>query len=446
MADPQRTTDIYGLLIDQNRVLMLPDETGSWTLPHVHLPDKYLWLALVDVAVRGLQKVLSADVTVLRYIYFQYLTDPHRAELVYDLENHSPDWTPPKQARWVNADDLKSLTLTHPEHRIIIEERLKGDEDTSGLRPVWARRGWFKSASTWMQEQLVAQGYVLTSPPEQLKTWGISCLLKAATNQGDIFFKVSSTLPLFGNEPAVLKALSDRYPEFVPKPIAIEPEQRWMLMRDFGAELRTAPTPEKWEIVARQLAVLQTQTAPIIDELLAAGCLDRRLPVLRQQIADFVNDESMMAVLSADEVSQIQALAPRLQTMCGELAAYRVPYTLNHGDLHAGNITLDEMLFFDWTDACIAHPFLDLITGVMDVDNKLPNGPEPVLMAYLDLWTVYEPIERLREMWLLAAPLGAFHQVVSYQHILNALEPSSKKEMIGGVAEWVRRVIQNVPH
>jgi len=55
-------------------------------------------------------------------------------------------------------------------------------------------------------------------------------------------------------------------------------------------------------------------------------------------------------------------------------------------------------------------------------------------------------MERLREMWRLAEPLGALHQVVSYQHIVAALEPTSRPEMAGGVVDWLRRLIKAMPN
>jgi hypothetical protein len=47
-----------------------------------------------------------------------------------------------------------------------------------------------------------------------------------------------------------------------------------------------------------------------------------------------------------------------------EAASLGIPDTLVHGDLHAGNIGLrgGRSVFFDWTDACVAQPFLDLVT------------------------------------------------------------------------------------
>ena len=51
-----------------------------------------------------------------------------------------------------------------------------------------------------------------------------------------------------------------------------------------------------------------------------------------------------------------------------------MPYTLGHGDLHLGNVALvdDHVLLFDWTDAAVTFPALDIAllarsSGVMTV-------------------------------------------------------------------------------
>ena len=51
-----------------------------------------------------------------------------------------------------------------------------------------------------------------------------------------------------------------------------------------------------------------------------------------------------------------------------------MPYTLGHGDLHLGNVALvdDHVLLFDWTDAAVTFPALDIAllarsSGVDDI-------------------------------------------------------------------------------
>ena len=449
MAQAEQTSDIYGILLDQAspRVLMLADQAEAWTLPHLHVPDKRVWVPTVEVTCEGMRRVLGTDVTVLRCVFASYPEDRRYAELIYVVERQGDDWTPPSHSKWIDRAGLRQLPLACPEHRAVIDSVLAEAEtqQVPELRPPWAVPGWFRAASDWMKSQLAGQGYVLTGSIEQLKSWGISCLLRVQTDRGMVFFKVATALPLFGNEPALLKALSERFPDYVPAPVAVEPSQRWMLMNSFGSELRLKPSLEQYERTMQRFGQLQLQAASAVDDLLAVGCLDRRLHVLATQIDPLLQDGAVLALISAEEATQLRALAPRLKAMCAELAAYSVPYSLNHGDLHSGNITAETLLFFDWTDACIGHPFLDLCTVMAEVDDDFPDGRERVLSAYLDQWRDYESPERLRQMWRLAEPLGALHQAVSYRHIMATLEPTSKEELSWGVPVWLQRLLKTMP-
>src|SRR5918999_5300285 len=132
-----------------------------------------------------------------------------------------------------------------------------------------------------------------------------------------------------------------------------------------------------------------------------------------------------------------------LRAMCAELASYAVPHTLVHGDLHLGNVarSAGSYLFFDWTDACVAHPFFDTIS-IFQV--KDPNVQARLRNSYLGVWAAYEPIERLLEAWKVAKPLCALHQAVSYQHILATLEDTSKPELASGLPYWLRTLLQSL--
>jgi thiamine kinase-like enzyme len=216
-------------------------------------------------------------------------------------------------------------------------------------------------------------------------------------------------------------------------------------MRDFGKDLNTTPTFDQWNKVLARYAQLQVQTVDSIDELLAVGCLDRRLNILSSQIDSLTQADEALVPLNPDEIAQFRALAPRLKNMCSELAEFHIPSSLVHGDFHGGNITGESLLFFDWTDACVAHPFLDLCTVMQYIADYNIAGRDQLLATYFQAWTQYEPMERLQAAWQLAEPLGALHQAVSYQHILAVLEPTSKREMIWGVPEWIKRLLATMP-
>ena len=68
-----------------------------------------------------------------------------------------------------------------------------------------------------------------------------------------------------------------------------------------------------------------------------------------------------------------------------------------------------------------------------------------VMGAYLKSWLDYEPMDRLKEIWKLAEPLGALHQAISYQHILAAIEPTDKPQFVEDLPRWLRRAVRMTP-
>ena len=70
---------------------------------------------------------------------------------------------------------------------------------------------------------------------EQVKQWSISAVLRVRTNGPDLWFKVSAPLPLFVDEAAVTAELAERFPGYVPAPLAVEAEHGWLLFAEFDA-------------------------------------------------------------------------------------------------------------------------------------------------------------------------------------------------------------------
>ena len=148
-------------------------------------------------------------------------------------------------------------------------------------------------------------------------------------------------------------------------------------------------------------------------------------------------------------MAALAAAVPRLRAACAELAGLAVPPSLVHGDLHLANVAKGPRgyLFFDWTDACVAHPFLDLPTMrrgsafAEDDDEDEAELRERLRAAYLPEWASFEPPARLARAWELAAPLGALHQAVSYRSMAARLRPPVDPHLAQSTAWWLRRVL-----
>lgn len=171
-----------------------------------------------------------------------------------------------------------------------------------------------------------------------------------------------------------MRGLSGLYPDHIPAPLSIDEQHRWMLLADFGAAIEWDAPVEVQEEMLRLYGELQRDAATRVGDLLAIGCLDRRLERLAAQVLE--DTATLASQLDAAEIERLRALGPQLQAICAELASYAVPHTLVHGDLHLGNVAryAGSYLFFDWTDACVAHPFFDTISIFQAKDPTCSRG------------------------------------------------------------------------
>ncbi len=426
------------------RVLVV-DGSDGWSLPYTEITRGTAEAAFGEI--RGaFERELGLDLTALRRAFAQFDEATRRAEQVLVMEHQRPEAGPPSGSRWIDLAALAQLPLAQPEHRLLIEDDLREAETgvVPSERAPWARSGWYAAAVAWIGTELSRLGYTLAAPIDQVRTWCLSCVLRAPTAAGDLYFKEAAALPLFADEPRVMAGLAELFPEHVPAPLARDVARRWMLLPDAGRSLREEQTVAAREEMLRRFGRLQRAAAAGVHHLLAIGCLDRRPDRLVAQLDDLLDDPDALAGLAGGEVEQLRAIAPRLKAACAELMRCGVPATLVHGDLNLGNVALrgGQYLFFDWTDACVSHPFFDLLTIVWEEDAA---ARARLLAAYLQIWTAYAPLEELHAAWKLAEPLCSLHQAISYRSIVVNIEPAARHEFDGVVAVELRRVLAAFP-
>src|SRR5262245_31304999 len=113
----------------------------------------------------------------------------------------------------------------------------------------WEQPGWFASASSWIEGQIERLGFRGTAPVEWFRCSSISCICRGHTDAGHLFLEQSLRLPVFTDEPSVLAGLAPLYPRHVPRVVAIEQRQGWLLLEDFGRPIGGKATPDIWDNV-----------------------------------------------------------------------------------------------------------------------------------------------------------------------------------------------------
>jgi hypothetical protein len=404
------------------RVLALRSDR-VWKLPRVSLADAAQH-ATVGPIVDAFERRLGTRPWLVRRLAFAELPD----DTFFELELRDRDWTPPAHGRWIGRDEMRRAPMADAQ-RGALDAYLTAFEhgDVPARRPPWARPGWLAGVRSWLEREGRRLGFRVMDV-EQVKHWSISSVLRVETDGADLFVKAPARLPLFVEEGAVTARLAARFPGYAPVPLALEPEHGWFLLEEFPEVLGWDASPAARADVFRRFAALQRRTASLTDELLADGCLDRRLEVLARQIVELVAAGEATRRLTGEEVAELHASTPKLVELCGRLDACGLPATLVHGDLHTGNVArIDGVIaYYDWTDACVAHPFVDLQSLAWEQDERTRSE---LLEAYLEPWRGAVTDARLDEAVALARAVIPLHHAVSYWHIAANLEPQARPEL-----------------
>lgn len=454
MSSEPQWRSVVDLLIPHptQRQVLVQQIEGQWHLPNAPLDQ--VWAGPIGRINAAMQQHYGLATTVVRRLAEHNDDARHLNFHLYLLEIDSASWPKGDNLCWLELAALDQVVLAHPEQRRVLKRYCQ--EIESGIIPAqrarWEQPGWLQPTVAWIQQQLTTLGNPATGPVEQVKQWFLSAILRVPTAQGWVYFKATNGSPLMVNEASLTQRLAQVFPAVMPRPLAIDAERDWCLLADFGPELGWGAPVETREAALIAFARLQIASAGQVDDLLAHGCIDRRLPNLAAEIAPLFNDPLMMGMIEPAQQQRLRAAAPRLVELCQQMATYNVPATLVHGDLHMSNIAHstdhlgadhsgEHFVFFDWSDACIAHPFLDMIAILHEKESALQSRLRD---AYLAQWTRHEPMERLLELWQLAYPLCALHQAVSYRYIAHHAESGGNHPMLAwAMPFWFGKILES---
>jgi hypothetical protein len=399
-------------------VLMLPSG-----LPRLEFAEK-LWFPDVEPVLRALHGIDAAVLTCLSEEPMVYLMVSTGAV--------------PEGARWMHDVDDPAV--------VAARQHLALPPD-SPVTPAWTMPDWYDEAIPWIAEHVAG-------PWTQVRSWGLSNVLRVSGPDGDVYFKAlahSSTIQpvgpdalplLFAHEPLLLKKLSDDRPGSVPAPLAIDEKRAWMLLPDLGPPLAGEADIAVWIEALRGHARLQRSYVDQADRLFEFSCVDRRLAVLAAELDRLLGPNPATDRLEPAERALLPRRAEQLREAITELAAIGVPETLLHGDLHPRNVAVRDgrVLAFDWTDGSVSHPFLDLVTFA---DDRSPISQDKRLAdAYLAEWEEYATPADLRRALELARELGALHQTMTYLHLPDHLSGPSRESMFRGAVWWLRQLLK----
>ena len=326
---------------------------------------------------------------------------------------------------------------------------------TSNREVPWvsdARSAWLDTVRPWLHAELCAHGLTSSGEFECVRERPWAIVLRVPTPQGFVYFKAAGSGGR--HEPGLVTELAQRWSDRVPTPLAIDRRCGWMLLRDYGRTLREAlggaDSLEVWQHLLPLYAEIQIASCFEMPRWLALGVPDRRLAALPELLGELLSDEAALCIgrsdgLRAEERAAICALLPEFEACCRELAAMPYPATLDHGDLHAGNILIGNgaYWFFDWGDANITHPFCSLlvICSMLVDDFASSDGQRRIARlrdAYLEPWSAHAPARSLRPLCAAALWVAHVGRALDWNHMLKGTGEAARTEWQPQVAKWLR--------
>lgn len=437
-----------------DRVLARRSGDG-WELPLAELPARH-WHADHGPLATALARTLGLSAEVAAPTLLRRLVEADEGpeglrELAMLAELPPPgDLAPPG---WTWLDAQAAAGISEPWARAAAAKAFASlRADVPAIRPPWARErsGWHAAFGSWVDEALAAEGLQRVAVMEPVKIWNLSAVYRVATNGGVVYAKAATpSQPLFVDEAQVTVALAELFPAHLPRVLAARPGLCWLLLADAGEPIREQRdlSPEARRSLAiaaaRTHARLQVASTTHVDELLAAGCVDRRLPQLASQVGPLLDDPLTAEYIKPELLARLRAAKPKLLAAVEQLAALKLPPALVHGDLHLGNTLLrdGEPIFIDWTDACIAPAMVDLIAPLWTDDPELATA---WLDAYFEVWSAVVSravLDAARQLNDFVLPL---HHALSYRSILAHVEPLERGDQAGALVEFLTTLAERL--
>jgi|tagenome__1003787_1003787.scaffolds.fasta_scaffold20983942_7 hypothetical protein len=240
------------------------------------------------------------------------------------------------------------------------------------------------AAEQWIRSNVEPAGPIELT---HARPW--SQVLRVPVAGGVVWFKACGAVQAF--EPHMTAELAARWPGLVTDVLAHDEERAWLLAADAGMPLGAyGNPPEPWLELLPRYAELQRGEAAHADDHLAHGVPDLRVQTFTERYDDLLG---RALPLDPDEIEALRTFAPRFAGLSGELAATGIPASVQHDDLHQGNVYDQdgELRVLDWGDASVSHPFGSLVVTFRFLEEATGLEPDDpwfarLKAAYLEPW------------------------------------------------------------
>lgn len=264
-----------------------------------------------------------------------------------------------------------------------------------------------------------------TGTPTQHRTWNLSAIWTIPTASGEVWLKCVP--PFSQHESAILGYLGDH-----PVPRLIASSGHRQLLEAMPGDNGYGASLAERRALIDELVTIQHSTIARTSELLEMGVPDGRWPELLRAAGDVVDRQ-----LPADP--RLRRLLDTADARLAALEACGLPDVLVHGDAHGGNARVGpgtgRGIWFDWSDARVGHPLLDV--AVLARPGTADRGA--LVEHWLGAWRSAVPGSDPQRAWELVRPLAALGEAVVYQGFVDRIERSERVYHLEDVVPCLER-------
>jgi hypothetical protein len=315
---------------------------------------------------------------------------------------------------------------------------------------IWTSAEWRAEVIEWVRTVTAHHGLRITGECRQPRVRFWSTQLTVPTDAGVLWFKENCPGQAF--EARLVALLAELAPDHVTAPLAVEPERGWLLTPDGGSTFTDQIADiDTWVRVVVEWAQVQRRLAGHVERLQEAGVSlipPGHAADLAEQYTTLPSDRP--GHLSAETAQKVRAGLPAIREWGQQLAATRLPVTLDHNDLHTNNAFVphpgERLRFFDFADAVLGYPLCSLMVPLRTLRSALECGDDDprldrVIDAYLDVWTDLTDRGTLRSAVAPALRLAAMHRAESWRRVLPYASAAGRAEFGDPAAHWLATVL-----
>jgi phosphotransferase family enzyme len=207
--------------------------------------------------------------------------------------------------------------------------------------------------------------------------------------------------------------------------------------------------------VVQRYAEAQLELAGARDDVLACGVAEVSAKTVPAQARALLEELAGLPVaeggLDHRQEGRLTAVLPELDAWCAELAASAVPDSVQHDDLHSGNVcwggSVASARVIDWGDATWGFPLTTMLATMnslafhagLYVEDRPVLSPEVLRVrdAYLEVFTAYASPTDLVRLTDLSRRTGCVGKALSYRSALRDATPAERAELEFPEREWL---------